>query len=163
MRDRNLTEALTTQLIFRDDARKMLDSIGLNQEMTLYPERAAALLEEQRVLIDSATPELGAAWDEWTASGYDEAIFPVTAPKYEAALFAAPQSMQHASLVADRLADAVGAKSSGLTIASVVFALALLLLGVAGVTPGWRVAAGLLAGATAVFLGGLLVVLLATF
>ena len=163
LRDRNLTETLTTQLIYRDDARRMLDAIGFNQELILYPERAAAILEEQRVLVDSATPELGAAWDAWTASGFDESLFPISAPSYEAALFAPPQSMQQASFAADQLADSVSAKADQVTLASVIFAFALFLLGVAGVNPGWRLAAGLVAGASVLFLGGLVVVLLAAF
>ena len=161
LRDRNLTVALTAQLIIRDDARKMLDSIGLNQEVILYPERTDAILEEQRVLLGSATPELEAAWNAWTASGYDDALFPVSSAQYEGALFAAPQSMQYTHTVAARLADSVGVKSAQMTVASVVFAFALFLLGVAGVNPGWRIAAVLVASATLVFLAGLIVMLVA--
>lgn len=163
LRDRNLTEALTTQLIYKDDARRMLDAIAYNQEAILYPERIDEITAQQRVLIDSATPQLGAAWDAWVAAGYDEALFPITAAAYEAALFAPPQSMQYASYEADLLADAVGEKSDSLTAAAVVFAFALFLLGVAGVNPGVRLVFGLVVGAAALFVGGLVVVLLAVF
>lgn len=163
LRDRNLTELLTSQLISRDDGGKLLDSIGLDQEMLIYPERTEQLLLEQRALIESATPELAAAWEAWVSSGYDLDLVPLSAPEYEAALFAPAQSMQYSSLVAYRLSIAVGAKSVQGTIAAVIFALALFLLGVAGVNSRWRVAASLIGSATLVFLGGLAVMLLAIF
>ncbi|MBU1587381.1 MAG: hypothetical protein KKH51_05480 [Actinobacteria bacterium] len=163
LRDRNLTEALTTQLIYRDDARRMLDAISLNQELIIYPERTDAILAEQAVLVQSATPQLATAWDIWVASGYSEELFPISTSEYEAAMFAAPQSMQYGSYAADLLADAVGEKADRITVASVVFAFALFLLGVAGVNPGVRLSAGLVIAAGAVFVAGLVMVLLAVF
>lgn len=161
MRDRNLSEALTTQLIYRDDGSKMLDLIGLDSEMILYPERTEDLLLEQQVMLQSSSPELRTAWLKWAEAGYPSDYLPLTDPAYEAALFAETQSLQYGSYVADQLAEQIGAKSMSVAIASVVFAIALFLLGVAGVNLSWRIAAVLTAGATVAFVAGILIVVFA--
>jgi hypothetical protein len=69
--------------------------------------------------------------------------------------------MQYVSALADGIADEYAAKADGLTIASVLFAAALFLLGVGGTMRSWVVALVLASGATAVFLGGLAVMLVA--
>jgi hypothetical protein len=161
LRDRNLTEALTSQLISRDDTAKLLKAIALSAESTLYPERLEAVAAEQEILISSASPELATAWRAWVASDFDDDLVPITAPDYQAALFAVPQSLQYASYEADRLADAVIARATQLTVAAVVFAISLFLLGVAGVTQTTRVAAWLTGGAAFALLAGLAITALA--
>ena len=161
MRDRNLSEALTTQLIYRDDGSKMLDLLALDSEMILYPERTAELTLDQQTLLQSSSTELRVAWLAWAEAGYPTERLPLTDPAYEAALFAETQSLQYGSFVADRLAQEVGAKSMSVAIASVVFAIALFLLGVAGVNLSWRIAAVLTGGATLAFVAGILIVVFA--
>ena len=78
-------------------------------------------------------------------------------------LFAQPQSLQYSSFVATKLADAAAEKSAQVTIASVIFVVALLLLGVAGVNASWRVAAALTGGAALAYLGGLLYLVFTLF
>jgi hypothetical protein len=161
LRDRNLTEALTSQLISRDDTAKLLKAIALSAESSLYPERLEAVTAEQEILIGSASPELVIAWHAWVDSGFAEDLVPIAAPDYQAALFAVPQSLQYASYEADRLADAVSARATQWTVAAVVFAISLFLLGVAGVTSGTRVAAWLAGGAALALLLGLAITLFA--
>jgi hypothetical protein len=161
LRDRNLSEALTSQLIFTDDGGKLLDLVGLDSEITLYPDREPQLRREQDVLLESSSPELADAWTTWVAAGYPDDLVPMQTPEYEAALFAPAQSMQYVSFVTDRAAERVGEKSGQVTLAAVLFAIALLLLGVAGVNQSWRVAAVLSGGAAIAFLVGVVIVLLA--
>jgi hypothetical protein len=161
LRDRNLSEALTSQLIFTDDGGKLLDLVGLDSEITLYPEREPQLRREQDVLLESSSPELAEAWRTWVEEGYPDDLVPMQTPEYEAALFAPAQSMQYVSFVTDRAAERVGERSGQVTVAAVLFAIALLLLGVAGVNQSWRVAAMLSGGAAIAFLIGVVIVLLA--
>ncbi len=154
LRDRNLSTALSSQLALRDDGAKLFAAVQLDAEITLFPERAEELRADQRRIIATTTPELAAAWDAWVASGYLDTAFPLVNPQYEAASFAEPQSLQYASFVAERAADAVDARSTTVAAASAVLALALFVLGVAGLVRSWRVAAWLVAaGAVAALIG----------
>lgn len=163
MRDRNLSEALTTQLIFREDGSNLLDLIALDAELQFYPERAEDLTRQQRVLLQSVSPEMRAAWEAWEADGFPQDRSPLTDPEYEAVLFAVPQSLQFGTYVADSLAQQTAAKAVSVTIASVIFAIALFLLGVAGVNVSWKIAAWLAGAAAIAFVGGCLVVILTLF
>jgi len=154
LRDRNLSTALSSQLATRDDGAKLFAAVQLETEITLFPERAEELRADQRRIIATTTPELAAAWDAWVASGYLNEAFPLLNPQYEAASFAEPQSLQYASFVAERAADAIAARSTTVAAASAVLALALFVLGVAGIIRSWRVAAWLVAaGAVAAVIG----------
>lgn len=161
LRDRNLSEVLTTQLIFRDDSGKVFDLLALDTEELFYPDRADRIALDREVLLFSASPELAEAWQTWLDAGQPDDLFPVTNPDYEAALFAGPQSMQYGSLVADVAAEAIGAKSLQVAVASVIFAIALFLLGVAGVNGSWRASAALVGIAAVAFTAGTVVVLVA--
>jgi len=154
LRDRNLSTTLSSQLALRDDGTKLFAAVQLEAEITLFPERAEELIADQRRIIATTTPELAAAWDAWVASGYLDEAFPLVNPEYEAASFAEPQSLQYASFVAERAADAIAARSTTVAGASAVLALALFALGVAGIIRSWRVAAWLVgAGAVAAVVG----------
>jgi len=154
LRDRNLSTTLSTQLATRDDGAKLFAAVQLETEITLFPERAEELRADQRRIIATTTPELAAAWDTWVASGYLNEAFPLLNPLYEAASFAEPQSLQYASFVAGQAADAIAARSTTVAAASAVLALALFVLGVAGIIRSWRVAAWLVAaGAVAAVIG----------
>jgi len=154
LRDRNLSATLSSQLGLRDDGAKLFAAVQLETEITLFPERAEELRADQRRIIATTTPELATAWDAWVASGYLNEAFPLLDPQYEAASFAEPQSLQYASFVAQQAADAIDARSTTVAAASAVLALALFVLGVAGIIRSWRVAAWLVtAGAVAAVLG----------
>ncbi len=161
MRDRNLTGLLTAQLIAKEDGAKLYDAFALESQITLYPERTDELRHEQQSLLGSSSPEFAASWEAWRASGFADELAPITQPGYEAGLFAEPHSLQYTSFVANTLADAAELRSQQATVASVIFAVALLLLGIAGVNASWRLAAWLVGGATLVYLGGLVFTIIA--
>ena len=160
-RDLNLTEGLTTQLVYADDSGKMIELTRLTFEAQLYPDRAEQIAITQQAILQSTSPEFAAGWEPFEASRFAPEYIPITSAAYEAAIFATPQSLQYVSYVADRAGDIVGDKSDGVTVAAIVFAIALFLLGVAGVTTSWRLAAWLIGGGGLAFLAGVLVVLLA--
>ncbi|MCY7411465.1 MAG: hypothetical protein LH471_00215 [Salinibacterium sp.] len=159
LRDRNLSTLLSSQLGYRDDGAKLFQAVQLDGEITLFPDRTDELRAEQQRIIGTTTPELGAAWDLWVASGYTDEAFPLLNAQYEAASFAEPQSLQYASFVAERAADAIAARSTTVAAASAVLALALFVLGVAGIIRSWRVAAWLVAGGAVTAVIGVLVLL----
>lgn len=163
MRDRNLTELLTAQLVFKEDGARLFEAFELETTAALYPEQAAAALREQASLLSGSGPEFAEAWNTWRDSGFAEDLAPITQADYEAALFAQPHSLQYGSFVANTLADETAEKAAQAGIASVIFAVSLLLLGVAGVNASWKVAASLAGGATIVYIGGLIFTLVAIF
>lgn len=163
LRDRNLTEFITSQLTFKDDGAKLFEVIALDAELTVRPDREAEVRREQEVIIASASPELGAAWDAWEACGFCNEQVPLAAPDYEASLFASAHSAALVGAAADAAADEVAARASGITVAAVVFAIALFLLGVAAATVSVRVVAFLVAGGAVAFVIGTVFTLLAVF
>lgn len=163
LRDRNLTGFITAQLTYKDDGAKLFEVIALDSELTVYPEREAEVRREQDVIIDSASPELGAAWDAWLECGYCTDQVPLAAPDYEAALFAKPLAANLVSASADAAADDIAARASGITVAALIFAIALFLLGVAAAIVSVRVAAFLVAGGAVAFVVGTVLTLLAVF
>ncbi len=154
LRDRNLSAVLSSQLVLRDDGAKLFEAFRLETEITLFPERTEELRTEQRLIIDTATPELGTAWDAWAASGFAEETFPITSAQYEVASFSEGQSLQYASFIARQAADNVGARAITVAAASVVLAIALFILGVAGIIRSWQAAAWLVAAAAVAFVVG---------
>lgn len=163
MRDRNITEFITSQLTMRDDSAKLFEVLSLGSELSFYPEREAELQREQQVILSSASPELAAAWERWVACDFCEDLVPPSSPDYEIALFASPMSMQLAGYVADEAAREVADRASGITIAAVVFAIALFLLGVAAATASIRIMAALVAGGALAFIVGTALTLFAVF
>lgn len=164
MRDRNLTELLTSQLIFKQDGVKLYEAFTLESEATVYPERADEVARKQEALLgSSSSPGFYEQWLAWREADYAQELAPITQADYEARLFAQPQSLQYGSYVANKLADEAGARSAQVAIASVIFAISLLLLGVAGVNASWKVAASLAGAAAVAYLGGLLFTLVAVF
>lgn len=161
LRDRNLNEVVGAELQLRDDSAKLFEALALSGEAVAFPDRIAEVFERQDFIVSTTSPEFAAAWQVWADSGFVDATIPLANPDYQVALFADGHAMQYVSAVADGIADHYEAKADGLTIASVLFAIALFLLGVAGVMRSWVVALVLASGATAVFLGGLAVMLVA--
>lgn len=160
-RDRNLSEYLSTEIASVDDSGKLIELTRLNLEAFVFPERATEIAITQEALLQAATPELAAGWDAFVESGYDVAYAPLTTIEYEAHLYAEVQSLQYVGYVADKAANAVGARADSVTLAALVFAISLFLLGVAGVSASWRLAAWLSSGAAVAFLTGVVIILLA--
>ena len=160
LRDRNLTAALSSQLVLKDDGAKVFEAISRDAEAIAFPERAEQLAAERELLIASASPELATAWQAWVESGYEQELVPISSPGYESALFAEPHSLRYASLVAEDLYDELQSRSDIVTTAAVIFAIALFVLGIAGVNISLRVATALVvAGAVALIAGSVVIAL----
>ena len=155
LRDRNLTEILSTQLAFQDDGRRVSTAFALQGELALRPEAAAEVAAQQELLVAAASPALRAAWPAWADSGFGTDNIPLLDPDYTVALYASPQSLQYASFVTDGMVDRATARAVQLTGAAVLFALALLIVGVAGLLVTTRVVIALAAGGAVLFMFGL--------
>jgi len=163
LRDRNLALFLENQNTSRDDGERLFDALALYAEMSFYPERTESLLIEQDVIMAAASKPLADAFPAWRAAGYPSAQAPLLSPEYEAQTFAPTQSYNVASVVAYRASEVLEERSYRMTIVSVVFAIALLLLGVAGVSTRLAVSALLTGGGALAFLIGVAVVTFGIF
>lgn len=162
LRDRNLAQAITAELPLRDDSQRLLRAISIESQQLLAPEDFYELELQKIATINSGSTLLAEEWDSWYGSG-GTGVFPMSSETYTVALFAPAQSMNYASFVAEQQADAIEAKATQVTIAAVVFALALLLLGIANVFARWTVSLAVVGGATIAFAIGVVIVLLAVF
>lgn len=149
-RDRSLTLSLTGQLVLTDDVDKVARALSIDSEMVFFPEQADELLLRQETIIASASVPLEDAWDAWVESGYAEEANPISTAAYETALFSGAHSQKYVNAVAQDAADRVAARAFQMVLASVAFAVALLLLGVSGVLAATRPAI-IFAGGGAVF------------
>lgn len=163
LRDRNLALYIEGTIVQGDDYQRVFDALALNAEAAFYPERAAAAVAEQDVIIGAASPALVEAWQPWVDCGYCNSKVPLQTPAYEAFSYAKVQSYNIASTVADRAASRLLERSQTMTIVSVVFAVALLLLGVAGVSSRLRVSAVTTGGGAMAFLVGVAIVIFGVF
>jgi hypothetical protein len=162
-RDRNMSLFLETEIIAGDDYQRFFDALALHAEMTFYPERAEALTAEQDLIISAASQPLVDAWPAWRDAGFPPDKVPLVTPAYEALTFAPGQSYNVVSVIAGRAADALEARSYTMTIVSVVFAFALLMLGVAGVSSRLTVSALMTGGGALAFLIGVGLVIFGIF
>jgi hypothetical protein len=158
-RDRNLSLFLESEIISGDDGQRMFDALGLYAQMTFYPERTEALTAEQDLIISAASQPLVDLFPAWRDAGYPADNVPLLSPEYQALTFAPAQSYNIVSGVADRSSRALEERSHTMTIVSVVFALALLMLGVAGVSQRLNVSAVMTGVGAAAFLAGVAIVI----
>jgi hypothetical protein len=161
LRDLSLSSFIASDLAGFDDSERLFDAINLEFEIEDDPANAEELRAQQQAILGAATPGLAAEYDAWVASGYANDKLPGQSAEYAAASFAEIYGANRASVVAAELSDALGARSLQVTIASVLFALALLLLGVAGANESAKVMFALTLGGAVSFLVGIAVVLLA--
>jgi hypothetical protein len=163
LRDRNLSLFLETEIISGDDSQKLFDALALTAEAAFYPERTESLMDEQELILASASPALAAAWQPWVDSGYAPDLIPMSTPDYQALTFAPAQSYNLVSAVAYRASEALADRSYTMTIVSVVFAFALLMLGIAGAAARLDVSAILTGGGAVAFLAGVAMVIFGIF
>jgi hypothetical protein len=163
LRDRNLALYLENVIVSGDDNQRMFDVFGLAAEATFFPERTDVAEAEQDVIIAAASPALAEAFGPWRDCDYCEEKLPLLTPEYEAASYARPQSYNVASIVAFDGSEALLERSQTMTVVSVVFAVALLLLGVAGVSSRLRISAITTGGGAIAFLVGVAIVIFGVF
>ncbi len=161
-RDRNLALYLERDQAFDDDGSRLFDALALTVEAEFYPERAGDVRAEQDLIISAGSPALQAAWGPWVDSGFT-GTNPFLSTGYIAFSQAEPQAYNIVSTVADRSADAVLQRANTMTVVSVVFAAALLMLGVASATSRLDVAAIMTGGGAAGFLAGVAIVIFGVF
>ena len=103
----------------------------------------------------------GSVTGPMVGNGYDDEFYPLTASGFLASQLAPTYAANRASAVAYHASDQIGARGLLITVASAIFALALLLLGVSGANRSLRVSLGLAIGGAAVFVVGVVISVLA--
>lgn len=132
LRDRNVGDYLAASLAFDDDSTKLARAIALEAEAGLDPSREPEVRAEQARLLESAGPGVADAWAAWVDSDFAVDAVPL-GDSYREALFFEPAAANRVSAEAYDLAIDLEERSVQLTAAAAVFAVALLLLGVAAV------------------------------
>jgi hypothetical protein len=158
-RDRNLSLFLETEIITGDDYQRLFDALGLYAQMSFYPERTEALTAEQDLIISAASQPLVDLFPAWRDAGYPVDRAPLVSPEYEALTYAPGQAYNIVSTLADKSSRALEQRSHTMTIVSVVFAFALLLLGIAGASSRLDVTAIMTGGGALAFLIGVAIVI----
>lgn len=161
LRDASLSTSIASQVAGQDDGERVFDSLEIEFDIIGGATNVDELRERQRVILDGGSPGLTAEWERWVASGYANDSYPATGKEFVAGRLAPTYGANQASAVAFRLSDEIGDRSLQITVASVIFALALLLLGVSGTNRSLKVSFGLVLGGAGAFLVGIVITLLA--
>jgi len=161
LRDASLSTSIASQLAGQDDGERLFEALNIEFDIMDGAANVEELRERQEVILDGASPGLADEWARFVESGYAEDSFPATSPEFVASTLAPTYGPNQASAVAFQLSEEIGDRSLLITIASVVFALALLLLGVSGANRSLKVSFGLAVGGAGSFLVGIALSLLA--
>jgi hypothetical protein len=163
LRDLSLSNFIASELAGFDDGERMFDALVIEFEiMAAEPDSDLADLRDQSdVILAGGSPSLLDDWAVWVESGYADESFPGSSIAYQSDLYAPTYSANRASAVAAGLADELGARSLQQTVAAVIFALALLLLGVSGANTSLKVSFALAVGGACAFLVGVVISALA--
>lgn len=157
LRDASLASYIASDLAGFDDGERLFDALELEFEIIEGAENVDELRAQQQVILGAATPGVAEEWTAWVESGYQDALFPTQSVAYAAEVFAPTFGSNQASTVAYEISDAVGDRSLQITVAAVIFAIALLLLGVSGANASLKVAFGLALGGAGAFAIGVVV------
>lgn len=157
LRDASLSTNIASQLASYDDGARVAESLAIEFDIQNGATDVDALRARQDVLLAAGSPGLEEAWDTWIANGYAEEFYPLTASEFLASQLAPTYAANRASAVAFGASDRIGARGLLITVASAIFALALLLLGVSGANASLKVSLALAIGGTAAFIGGVVV------
>ena len=161
LRDASLSTHISSQLSNFDDGERIFETLNLEFEIIGGATDVLAIRERQEVILGGGSPGLIDEWVTWVQSGYSEDSFPATSHGFVADRLAPTFGANRASAVANELSQSIGGRSLQITIASVVFALALLLLGVSGANRSLKVSFALAVGGAAAFVVGVVISLLA--
>lgn len=162
LRDASLASYIASDLAGFDDGERLFDALQL--EFSVLDGTAtdvAGIRAQQQAILGAATPGLDEEWFAWVEGGYQDAQFPTQTAAYGAQIYAPTYGANAASVVAYQASDAIAGRSLQITIAAVVFAIALLLLGVSGANASLKVAFGLAVGGAAAFVVGVVISALA--
>lgn len=157
LRDASLSTNVASQLASYDDGARVAESIAIEFDLQNGATNVDELRARQEILLAAGSPGLEEAWAAWVESGYADASYPLLDPDFIAAQLAPTYAANRASAVAYDASDQIGARSLLITVASAIFALALLLLGVSGANASIKVALALAIGGASAFVGGVVV------
>jgi hypothetical protein len=161
LRDESLATNIASQLASFDDADRLGQALAIQFDIDNGAADVDPLRERQTVLLEAGSPGLATAWDAWVESGYTDEFYPLVSSDYMASGLAPTYAANRASAVAFAASDEIGGRGLLITVASAIFALALLLLGVSGANASLKVSLGLAIGGAGAFLGGVVVSLFA--
>jgi hypothetical protein len=162
LRDESLSTFIASDLAGFDDGERLFRALDLEFDIiTGVATDVEAVRDEQDAILSAATPGVLEDWHAFVDGGYQPADLPTQSAEYAALAFAPTYGANKASAVAYEAAEAVGARGLQQTVAAVIFALALLLLGVSGANASIRVAFALTLGGAAAFAVGIAVSVLA--
>jgi hypothetical protein len=157
LRDASLSTNIASLLASYDDGDRIAQALAIEFDLQNGAADGGALRARQEVLLAAGSPGLEEAWDEWIANGYSDEYYPLVASDLVSAQLAPTYAANRASAVAYHASDQIGARGLLITVASAIFALALLLLGVSGANASIKVALALAIGGAAAFVGGVVV------
>jgi hypothetical protein len=161
LRDESLATGIASRLSSYDDNVRVTEAINLGWDIEEGGPDVDALIERQQVVLEGGSPGLAVAWERWIEADQAPDAFPLVDPEFLADQLAPTYGANRASAVAFGLSDDIGDRSLQITVASAVFALALLLLGVSGANRSLKVAFSLAVGGAATFVIGVVISLLA--
>lgn len=161
LRDASLATSIATQLSGFDDGERISDALAIEFDIMGGVDNVDELRAQQTVLLDGGSPGLTAEWYRWIESGYADDSYPLTSDMFIAEQLAPTFGANRASAVAYQLSDDIGSRSLLITVASAIFALALLLLGVAGANQSLKVSFVLALGGAGAFVVGAVISVLA--
>jgi hypothetical protein len=162
LRDTSLSSFIASDLAGFDDGERIFQALDLEFEViTGTATDVEGIRDQQDAILRAATPGVLEDWHTFIEGGYQRDDLPTQSPQYAALVFAPTYSANIASTVAFDIAESLDARSLQQTVAAVVFALALLLLGVAGANASIKVAFALTLGGAGAFVVGIVISALA--
>ena len=160
LRDESLATNIASQVAGLDDAERFADALAIQFDILNGAPNVDELRAQQEVILEGGSPGLTEEWMTWAENGFPDDEPPMLG-EFAAAQLAPTFGANRASADAFELSEQIGDRSLQLTVASAVFALALLLLGVSGANRSLRVALGLAFGGAATFVVGVAISVLA--
>ena len=160
-RDVSVNQSVQADYAARTDLEASLAAraIADRREGQIDPLELALIDNEIQATLSSTTPGFSDAWYLWQSGGFDPTSAPVDDPDYLAGRDGFYQSYGVAGFVLDDLSHQLQTRSSVLAQAALVQALALFLIGIAGVNRVGAVRVVILALGAVVFLVGIVVAL----
>lgn len=162
LRDTSLSTFIASDLAGFDDGERIFAALDLEFEIISGAATdIEGIREQQDAILRAATPGVLEDWHTFIEGGYQADDLPTQSPQYAALAFAPTYSANVASTVAFEIAESLDARSLQQTVAAVVFALALLLLGVSGANASIKVAFALTLSGAGAFAVGIVISVLA--
>ncbi len=160
LRDTSLASNIASQLAGLDDAERFADVLAIQFDILNGAANVDELQARQEVILEGGSPGLAEEWATWAEAGFPQDAPPMVG-EFAAVQLAPTFGANRASADAFELSERIGDRSLQITVASAIFALALLLLGVSGANRSLRVALGLAFGGAAAFVVGVAISVLA--